>query len=61
MIKKRTRPQLRKRESSLEAQDEPGFEGEGDDKLPYVFFLLTLHTEEPSEFAGKFVQTRRSH
>jgi len=34
MIKKRTRPQPRKRESSLEAQNEPEVEEEGDDKLP---------------------------
>lgn len=37
MIKKRTRPQTRKRESSLEALEVPEVEEEeGDEKLPYV-------------------------
>jgi len=34
MIKKRTRPQTRKRESSLEALEVPEVEEEGDEKLP---------------------------
>jgi hypothetical protein len=36
MIKRRTRPQIRKRETSLEAQDVS--EDEDDEKLPYVMF-----------------------
>ena len=44
MIKKRTRPQSRKRELSIEVQQKSEAEDEGDDKLPYV---QTFHRAKP--------------